>query len=231
MIEKPAGFHVHPPENSVHKIPAGLNCLQVLRNQLNTYLYPVHRLDRATSGVLIFALTPESARSLAGQFKSRGVRKVYYCVARGWVEERGVIDSSLASVVKGEEHQSERVEAITHFESLAQLELPQSVGRYTTARYSLVRVVPETGRMHQIRRHFAHLRHPLLGDTVYGDGKQNRFFKEQLKIQGLMLKAYSLEFQHPETGQTVRVQGRWNHVWHQVFDVFGVCPIDGMLPL
>ena len=96
-IEKPAGFHVHPPEDSTHRIPAGLNCVQVLRKQLNTYLYPVHRLDRATSGVLIFALSSESARSLSQQFRDRSVRKVYYCVVRGWVEDGGVIDSPLRS--------------------------------------------------------------------------------------------------------------------------------------
>ncbi len=225
-IEKPAGFHVHPPENSIHKIPAGLNCLQVLKKQLNTYLYPVHRLDRATSGVLLFGLSSESARTLGQQFQDRSVRKVYYCVVRGWVEPEGEIDHPLSPGWGPEAQQAEKVEAVTRFERVAQLELPYALGRYATARFSLVRVEPRTGRMHQIRRHFAHLRHPLIGDTIYGDGKQNRFFREDLGMSGLLLKAYSLEVRHPGDGRSLRIQCRWNHLWHSVFDQFGVCPVS-----
>lgn len=221
-IEKPAGFHVHPPENTLHKIPAHLNCLAILKNQLNAYLYPVHRLDRATSGVLVFGLTTESAGVLAQQFRDREAKKTYFCVVRGWVQEEGVIDSPLAS---GADLKGPPVEATTYFKRIAQVELPHPVGRYSSARYSLLSVEPKTGRMHQIRRHFEHLRHPLIGDTIYGDGRQNRFFRETLGIEGLMLKAYALELRHPKTNSPLRVQSRWNHTWHQVFEVFGVCPI------
>jgi tRNA pseudouridine65 synthase len=225
-IEKPAGFHVHPPENSIHKIPAGLNCLQILKKQLNCYLYPVHRLDRATSGVLLFGLSSESARAISQQFQNRSVRKVYYCVVRGWVDERGEVDYPLSVPGVGGSLELQKAEAVTGFESVSQLEIPQALGRYSTARFSLVRAEPRTGRMHQIRRHFAHDRHPLIGDTIYGDGKQNQFFRQQLGISGLLLKAYSLEFQHPQSGIQIRVQCRWNHLWHSVFDQFGVCPIS-----
>jgi len=223
-IEKPAGFHVHPPENSMHRIPMGLNCLQVLKKQLNQFLYPVHRLDRATSGVLVFALSPQSAGAISQQFKERSVHKVYYCVVRGWVPESGTIDSPLNIDSSSEDPGSEKVDALTHYQRVAQIELPYPVGRYATARFSLVQVKPHTGRMHQIRRHFAHIRHPLIGDTVYGDGKQNRFFREELGISGLLLKAYSLKLNHPKTGERLVIQGRWNHTWHQVFERFGVCP-------
>ena len=223
-VDKPAGFHVHPPEDQRHKIARSVNCLHILNQQLNTYIYPVHRLDRATSGVLLFALDSDSARLGCDLFRNREIEKVYYCVARGLIQDSGVIHHPLSS--DADRQDLERQEALTHYTPLASIELPFPTNRHLTSRYTLLRVKPLTGKMHQIRRHFAHISHPLIGDTVYGDGKHNRYFREQLKIIGLMLKCYSLEFKHPFLGSGLHIASTWNGLWHKVFDLFQVCPLE-----
>jgi tRNA pseudouridine65 synthase len=182
-----------------------------VKEQTGKWVYPVHRLDRATSGVLLFALSSEVASLMSLKFQAQEMRKTYYCVVRGWVTEPGWVD-----------HPLDGRESVTEFAPLARLELPHAVGRYPSARYSLVEVNLLTGRTHQIRRHFAHLSHPLIGDTVYGDGKHNQFFRDVLGVKALLLKAYSLEFQHGD--RSLRVVSRWSQPWHTLFDLFGACP-------
>ena len=220
-IDKPAGFYVHPPEDGGHRISRNSNCLFLLRKQTGKYLYPVHRLDRATSGVLLFAFTPEAAGHLSEQFRTREVRKKYYAVVRGWTDAQGIYNSELT-----EDESQESKSATTLYNSIAKIEIQSPVGRYPTARYTLVEVEPLTGRMHQIRKHFASASHPLIGDTTYGDGKHNRFFKELLGKSTLFLKAYSLNFTHPSTLQRRRVHARWTASWLEIFDRFEVCPYE-----
>lgn len=213
-IDKPPGFHVHPPEDQRHRIPRNLNCLFLLKKQIGSYLYPVHRLDGATSGVLLYALDPEAAAHIQSQFQQKTITKRYVAVVRGWMDDQGLIDSPLGGA-----------ESQTTYTCLARVELPFSVGRYPSARYSVVEVSPLTGRMHQIRKHFSHIRHPLIGDSMYGDGQHNRLFKDKLPDSGLFLKAYSLELDHPETAARIQLHAKWNHSWHQAFDFLGVCPL------
>ena len=223
-VDKPAGFHVHPPEDQRHKISRAVNCLFILNQQLQSYIYPIHRLDRATSGVLLFALDSDSARLGCDLFKNREIEKIYYCVVRGKIEESGRIDYPLDS--HAESQDAERQPAVTEYTPVASIELPFASSRFLTSRYTLLRVKPLTGKMHQIRRHFAHLSHPLIGDTVYGDGKHNRYFREQLNISGLLLKSYSLEFQHPRSESGLYIASTWNGTWHKVFELFQICPLE-----
>lgn len=211
-IDKPAGFQVHQPEDLRHRVSKQFDCLHLLRKQIEQYLYPVHRLDRATSGVLIFALSPEIASLISTAFQEKLIRKKYFCVVRGWVDSEGCIDRLI-----------QEKQAQTLYNCVAKIELPEAVGRYPSARYSLVQAEPQTGRMHQIRKHFAQISHPLIGDTIYGDHPHNVFFREKLGLRALMLKAYSLEFVHPVTLEPLRIHSKWNPTWHQVFDLFGVC--------
>lgn len=220
-IDKPAGFQVHTPEDPRRRISNDTNCLYLLRRQIGSYLYPVHRLDRATSGVLIYALESGIARELARQFQEKEINKTYFAITRGWVSESGEINHPL----KSEHDDSIRKDAITLYSRIGQVELPIATEKHPTSRYSLVKVEPRTGRMHQIRRHFAHLSHPLIGDSIYGDGKHNRIFRELLTENALLLKAYSLSFQHPTSGLPLTIHARWNHLWHRIFDLFGICPI------
>jgi tRNA pseudouridine65 synthase len=211
-VDKPAGFQVHQPEDTRHRVSKQFDCLHLLRKQIEQYLYPVHRLDRATSGVLIFALNPEAAAKIAAGFQQKTIKKTYFCVTRGWVKPSGKIDRLI-----------QEKEAETDFHNVAQIELPHAVGRYPSARYSLVQAEPLTGRMHQIRKHFSQISHPLIGDTIYGDHPHNVFFREKIGIKTLLLKAYSLELDHPVTGERLRIHSKWNPTWHQVFELFGVC--------
>lgn len=211
-IDKPAGFHVHPPEDPSYRISNQTNCLWILKNQLNTYLYPVHRLDRATSGVLLFALQKEAAKGLNLLFTEKRIKKTYFCVTRGWIKEKIELSYPL-----------DGLEAQTTLTPVGHQEFSRPVGKYATARYTFLQAEPHTGKMHQIRRHCAHLSHPLIGDSIYGDGAHNRFFKTDLNISGLLLKAYQLNFIHPMTSQTLCITSKWDSLWHRTFDQMGVC--------
>jgi tRNA pseudouridine65 synthase len=213
-IDKPPGFHVHKPEDRRRRISRDLICLHNLRDQINEYVYPVHRLDVGTDGVLLFALNKDAARSLSIQFQNGLVKKTYFAIARGWSKPDGVIDIPLEL-----DSTNVPVPALTRYQTHQKVELPFAVGkRHASARYSLVEVKPETGRFHQIRRHLARLSHPLVGDTVHGDSHHNRFFRTQLELPGLWLKAKEMEFQHPTSGATVKIQSSWSGRWLRLFE-------------
>lgn len=192
-VDKPSGLLVHRTSLSTDRHC----CLQLLRDQLGQWVYPLHRLDRATSGVLLFALNPEAAAAASEKFREKGMRKQYLALVRGQIDSEGTIDRPLKR--NPENKQSELLEARTRYRRLKLGEVNAPVGRYPTARYSLVEVETDTGRLHQIRRHMSSISHPLVGDTVYGDGKHNRLFRELFGIHRLMLCAKSLEFSHPST--------------------------------
>lgn len=198
-IDKPAGL-------LVHRSPLAKNesvfALQLLRDQIGQSVYPCHRLDRPTSGVLLFALDPESLRFTQKELAGRGCEKVYHAVVRGWTGDSGEVDHDLRSEEAPHKVQS----AQTNYQTLARSEVPQPVGPYPQARFSLVELRPKTGRKHQLRRHMAHLRHPIIGDTRHGDGAQNRFLREHCGSQRLMLRARSLCFTHRMTGERVCVR-------------------------
>jgi len=183
--------------------------LQELRDQLGQRVYPVHRLDRATDGVLLFGLNPEAVRVLAGPLEAHQMDKVYWAIVRGWVDEIGHIDHP----VKDRDEGREPKDAQTDYRRLAQVELPVAVDRYPASRYSWVEVRPRTGRRHQIRQHFKHIGHPLIGDTSYGKGSHNRFFREQYGVERLLLMARSLGFEHPYTGERLDIQAEPEPTW------------------
>ena len=216
-IEKPPGFHVHQPERPRRRVSPDIVCLPNLRDQLSLYLYPVHRLDVGTDGVLVFALNKFSAGGLCKQFQLGHVKKTYFAIVRGYTEDEGVIDIPLELDSTGE-----LAESLTRYKTHARVELPFAVGkRHASARYSLVEAFPETGRFHQVRRHLARLSHPLLGDCVHGDSHHNRFFRTELESPGLWLKAMTIDFSHPTTGERVKIQSAWTDRWHHVFDKLG----------
>lgn len=196
-IHKPDGILAHRTKISEDTVFV----LQLLRKQVGYRIYPVHRLDRATSGVLIFGKTKEAAAALSIPFRNQAVHKKYLAVVRGYVEEKGVIDYPLARSPK-----HDKQPAISHYKRLAQNELGFSVNRYPTSRYSLVLVEPQTGRHHQIRRHFAHYRHPVLNDRPHGDCKHNKYFREHLGVQRMLLHAWELGFRHPFTEEGLAIQ-------------------------
>ena len=220
VIEKPSGISVHPQMGRT--LDSENNVVKDLRDQMGKWVYPVHRLDRSTSGVLVMAFSGDIASKLQDQFKSNNVRKFYVALARGWLAECGTIDTPLTKGLDG----GSEVTAITHFENLLKFELPHSIGIHPTSRYSLLGVTLETGRLHQIRRHLRRIAHPIVGDTVHGDGKNNKLWRSLTQEKHLYLMAYSLEFNHPITDERLYFHTRWNSYWHQVFDLAGFCPLS-----
>jgi tRNA pseudouridine65 synthase len=190
-INKPAGVLVHRTSIAAEEL---VSCLQLLRDQIGQRVYPAHRLDRPTSGILLFAKQEEILPVLNIQFADRSIQKEYWAIVRGIPQEKqGLIDHPLPSIKSGKLQESK-----THYQVLAESEIPfNSTGRYPTSRYSLLLVKPETGRTHQIRRHLAHIRHYIIGDKKHGDNKQNIFFQKQFGLENLLLHAIDLKFTHP----------------------------------
>lgn len=211
-IDKPSGLLVHKTELSRERVTA----MSILRDQLGQWVYPAHRLDRATSGVLVFALSPEAARAIGLLFQEKKVFKAYYAIVRGHMADEGVIDHPLR---ESEDH--ERVPAVSRFKTLRRVELPHAVGRYATARYSLVRVETDTGRLHQVRKHLCSVFHPIVGDTTYGDGRHNKFFRAELGQARLFLHARDLRLTHPYAGAALSLESPWPAEYLALFDRFG----------
>lgn len=196
-INKPHGLLVH---RSPIASDASEFAVQLLRDQLDQYVYPAHRLDRKTSGVLLFTLTEDALRAVRKQFENKTVEKIYYAIVRGHTDPEGTIDYPLCN------DDGKIQDAITHYTTLSHAELPVPFGKHATSRYSLVRVVPQTGRMHQIRKHLAHIFHPIIGDRPHGCNKQNRLFKERWEMTTMLLHARSLSFTHPDNGQSITIE-------------------------
>ncbi len=199
-INKPAGILVHRTGISEDKVFV----LQLLRDQLGgARIYTTHRLDRGTSGVLVFAKTQDAARFLGEQFMGKTVEKKYWALVRGWLPEPGTIDYALADKETGKGH----LDAVTHYSPMAKSEIDAPIGlRYKTARFSLVEARPETGRRHQIRKHFAHINHPVIGDVRHGDVKQNKYFRDVFGMKRMMLHSAFIQFEHPETREMLRIE-------------------------
>lgn len=196
-INKPHGLLVH---RSPIASDANEFAVQLLRDQLGKRVYPTHRLDRKTSGVLIFALDEETNRLIQQDFMEKKVYKKYLAFVRGFAPDKGTIDYALTT------DNGKIQEAVTHFACLEQFEIPIKHGKYCTSRYSLLEVKPETGRMHQIRKHLAHIFHPIIGDRPHGCNKQNKLFLEIWKMNTMLLHAQELKFIHPHSKQEVVIK-------------------------
>ncbi|WP_404851478.1 tRNA pseudouridine(65) synthase TruC [Colwellia sp. RSH04] len=244
-VDKPAGLFVHRSFMDKEEI---YFAVQLVRDQIGQYVYPVHRLDRPTSGVLLFALTKEVAQQLSDAFANKAqalaleqskdresdellMTKTYYALIRGHlivkeeqgiIIDEGVIDHPLKEKLDklGDKFVSQKKEAQqakSYYRVIKQATLPVAVGKYDSVRYSLVQLTPVTGRRHQLRRHLAHLRHPIIGDINYGDNKQNPFFIEHFGFKRLMLIAKSLQFMHPITGKEINIEVDFDEQWQSVF--------------
>lgn len=196
-INKSPGIFVHHTKLSAREI----SCVDILENRMGEKLYPVHRLDRATSGVLLFARHQEAARRISKLFMSREVKKEYTAVVRGFTETEGVIENPVRKDT-GKSY----VTARTSYVRKSVIEIPHPVGPYQTARYSRVQVFPETGRRHQIRKHFKYISHPIIGDVYHGDSAHNRFFRSHFGMNDMLLIAASLAFEHPFTGELIKIE-------------------------
>ena len=176
-VNKPSGLLVH--RSPIDRIETRF-ALQLVRDQIGQRVYPVHRLDKPTSGVLLFALSPEVARQLSGQIADHSVLKTYIAVVRGYCPQAGEVDHAIRDrpdrfADRDRTRERPAQEALTRYRCLATAEIPIAVDRYPRSRYSLVELKPVQGRKHQLRRHMKHLGHPIIGDAKYGKGVHNRF--------------------------------------------------------
>jgi 23S rRNA-/tRNA-specific pseudouridylate synthase len=230
-IQKPSGLLVHRSPIAAHEERFAV---QLLRDQIGRRVFPAHRLDRGTSGVLLFALDREVARTLAQRFESQAVDKRYLAIVRGHPPEHGLIDHALVrrldpvEVSRGKgagarDTLPEDVDdadaaegaacaavpvaqlARTRYRRLATVELPHAVDRYPTSRYALVELLPETGRRHQLRRHLKHMAHPIIGDATYGKGRHNRQFQALFGSHRLLLACTRLALAHPVTHAALEI--------------------------
>lgn len=204
-IHKPAGLLVHRSPIDKHETQFAV---QITRDAINQKVYPLHRLDKPTSGLLLFALDADSARHLGKQFEEHSLQKTYLAICRGRPPESGTIEKPLKYKADriAEKHKLDQEilqTATTEFQRLATTEIDHQIGRFSTQRYSLVQLKPKTGRKHQIRRHLNHISHPIIGDVNYGDRHHNHFFNDLLGIHRLYLAATELQFIHPSTQKTI----------------------------
>ncbi|MEM9776156.1 MAG: pseudouridine synthase [Chloroflexota bacterium] len=212
-VHKRAGLLVH--RTDIARGQTDEFALQQVAKLTNRYIYPLHRLDRPTNGVLLFAFDEESTRTLKTDFTEHRIQKTYQALVRGWLAEAQTIDYPLKKVIfdrrKKRKQTADGVEiekqsAVTELRPVSRHELPVPVGRYETARYTFVELKPKTGRTHQLRRHMAHLRHPIIGDKRYGDRDHNRMFASNYGCERLFLTAVSLELVHPITKEKLKIE-------------------------
>lgn len=211
-INKPPGLAVHRS-----KLVGNTNdfALQQLRDQVGKHVYPAHRLDRKTSGVLLFAFDKEMLSQLMSQFENGTVEKKYLAIVRGWAPGHEIIDYPLT------DESGKSKEAITYFKTLDKTELDVPFGKFQTSRYSLVEAAPKTGRMHQLRKHFAHINHPIIGDRPHGCNKQNKLFLEKWKIKEMMLHASELKFEHPITNEEILLSANLHAEFKRMGEMMG----------
>ncbi|BES72394.1 tRNA pseudouridine(65) synthase TruC [Marinobacter nanhaiticus D15-8W] len=208
-VHKPAGLLVHRSPIDRHETEFALQYARALNG--GRHVYPVHRLDRPTSGLLLFARKPEVAKVLGEQMMAHRVRKTYLAIVRGWPQEQGRIDHALREEPDDRRLKGQTMiarEAVTEYVRLGTTEIPYAVEGYPTSRYALMELAPVTGRRHQLRRHMKHISHPIIGDANHGRGRHNRFFAEHFGEARLFLASVGMRFSHPVTDEPLNLTAK-----------------------
>ena len=209
-INKPHGLLVH---RSKMANDATEFALQMLRDQIGRQVSPVHRLDRKTGGVLLFAFEKDVEIAMQKQFQEALVGKKYLAILRGYAPDQLDIDYPLAK------ENGNMQEALTSFVTLERVEIEVPFGKHQTSRYSLVEATPKTGRMHQLRKHFAHIFYPIIGDRKHGCNKQNKFFKAQFEMTTMLLHASQLNFKHPVIGDEININANLHTEFKRIMEL------------
>jgi tRNA pseudouridine65 synthase len=191
-INKPYGYFVH--KSSLDATSSKI-LMRILRDQIGQFVYPVHRLDRKTTGVLLFALNKNILGTMNKYFEERETYKEYIAICRGYMDDEGEIDYPLINDDDGKSY-----DAVTKYKLLQKSEINLPHGKFQTSRYSLTKFIPITGRMHQIRRHASHIFHPILADRPHGCNKQNKLFLDRFGLSEMTLHAKTLRLAHPIDG-------------------------------
>jgi tRNA pseudouridine65 synthase len=210
-INKPSKLLVHKTKiDRSEKVFA----MQLVRDKLNRYVYPLHRLDKPTSGVLLFAIDKEVASAISKDFQKNKIKKSYIAIVRG------ILKQKKGKIIHSIKNNDIKKEAITYYRVLDEIKLPFSVDVYKNAPYSLLLLHPKTGRYHQLRRHLKHISHPIIGDTKYGKGAHNRFFREQFNCNRLLLHAYKISFFHPILKKQIVIKAPLDDTFKDILKIF-----------
>ncbi len=218
VVDKPAGMIVHPNQYD-RRAP---NCVNTLSGLLHRKVQVVHRLDRGTSGVMLFALDTDAAAQVSALFRESDITKKYLAIVRGHAPENGLIDRSL---VRGEGR--EPSVSRTQFRTLSRSVLREPVGEFDEAWFSLLELSLLTGRRHQARRHLQSISHPVIGDSRHGDRVFNDFTAAKLGVGRLFLRAFSLQLQLPHSGALLTVQAGLPQAWLHACDALGLAIPEG----
>lgn len=213
-INKPNNMLVHHSSMAKNKTQE-TSVVQALYEQYHRYYYPIHRLDRKTSGLVLFAKQKEVVATWQQLFTTNAIQKEYYGIVRGYIPESGIIDSP----VKGRDAKVHK-SALTTYKCLATKALPIAVPPFDSSRYSLVALYPKTGRMHQLRVHLNKISYPLIGDPKYGDRFHNRMFANKFGYDNLFLHAKTLTFKHPVSKQIIHISSSFPNDWVQLCKEF-----------
>lgn len=212
-INKPHDLLVH--QSSIAR-NANEFAVQLLRNQIGQKVFPAHRLDRKTSGVLLFALDKETNQSLTQQFTDKTIIKKYLAIVRGFAPDELTIDYALRK------DNGVLQEAITNIQTLQRAEIDLPFGKHPTSRYSLIEAEPLTGRMHQIRKHLAHIFHPIIGDRPHGCNKQNKLWLEKFAMKTMLLHAKSLTLVHPKNLEKIALSAEPSEIFKEVAQLLNI---------
>lgn len=213
-VSKPNNMVVHHAHHS-RNVSEESSLLQTIETEKGFKTYPVHRLDRKTSGIILLSKQKQYVSKFQDLFGNNTIQKTYYGIVRGYSPAEKIIDSP----VKGRDAKVHK-EALTYLKTQANITLDIPVKPYDTSRYSLVELTPKTGRMHQLRVHMNKISHPLIGDPKYGDKNHNLMFQERFHCQNLFLHARKLEFQHPFTQHKLVLEANFPSDWIKLFDTF-----------
>lgn len=209
--DKPPGLLIH---NSSIDRECTESFTQIVSREAGLDLKLINRLDKPTSGLVLFCRSENLARAMGNLFAGNHPEKIYFALCRGWPSDEGSIDYPLRTIVdsRGKKVVSgESKQAVTRWNVINRFELPYPDRRFETSRISLCRIIPQTGRYHQIRRHFKHISHQIIGDTTHGDGFYNRIFREKLDISRLMLHSLSISFVHPFSTKIIEISSTLPH--------------------
>ena len=210
VVYKPAGWLVHRTALARHETRI---VLQTLRDQIGQHVWPVHRLDQGTCGLLVFALSAADCQQLSHAFMTQQAHKHYMALVRGWLPDSVQVDHALRPDDAPEDAPAQPAQTL--LQCLATLDWPEAFdSRFASTRLSLVQAFPRTGRRHQIRRHLKHVAHPIMGDATHGKGPLNRWWTERVGLQRLWLHAHALEIAHPATAEPLRLTADWSQLGH-----------------
>ncbi len=218
-VEKPAGFHSHPPEDKQIKLNPKWNALAIAERQFEQKLYPCHLLDKATSGILLFARNSEAASRFQKMMLSKGWEKQYFAFVRGRLTSQAVLSEPLPDKLGGGKTAVTKVTPIFYWSH------PELTYQNCSRVFTFLEARPETGRFHQIRRHLSGISLPIIGDNRHGDKKLNREFFSTNSTPYLYLRFASASFTHPYDNEIRKVQARWPRQWHALFEKIGFCAL------